>query len=543
MASSEDKKKLLDVRLNESNPLSALHAAQQAHIHTSSHHAAPDREVASKQENTENLTPDMPQPAISDPVESSLPTEELTANAYPDAAVASDAAAAAELPDTRSKPRRIFDRVLYALSGVVPKRGDPPLEIVRKCVFVVALITLIGSLSYIFNDMVISPIHNQYQTDKVDSLYDPTNPVAPPADFTDYPNGILDSFKALYAENQDVRGYITYEDSQKSWLGIKYPVMYSGDNSYYLTHDFQKAKNTNGEPFFDYRNKIESVNSKNKVLVIYGHDMGSGQMFANLNKLLTSINYARTAPVINLDTLYVSGSQYKVFAVMLLNNNDADGQKFDYLRTDFSGDKDFMDYVANIRARSVYDYNDVDVQPDDDLLVLSTCSYPSLAKFKDSRCAVVARKVRGGESVAVDTSTILNNDDVIMPEAWYKNQGKDDHPYYSGNFTIPGLWSGSSDTASTVANTPTQQTEPVSAGTTVKGTAATTKSKTTSSSRNTPATEGSKPVESSTPTENTNPTETTPPESLTTAKPTETTPPETTSPPETEPPAQTTAAG
>lgn len=530
MAFSEDKKKLLDVRLNESNALSALREAQQAHIHGTLPHAAPAPKPASVPEPASgNLSADSGNTAAAVPL---APSGRLPS--------VPDEADAAALPDTRSVPRRLFDRVLNALSGVVPKRGDPPLEIVRKCVFVVALITLIGSLSYIFNDMVISPIHNRYVTNAVSSLYNPDNPVTPPADFNDYPNGILDTFKALYANNQDVRGWVTYKSSTSDWLNISYPVMYSGDNSYYLTHDFQKAKNSNGEPFFDYRNKIDSAGSQNKALIIYGHNMGSEQMFAKLNRMLTSINYARSAPVINLDTLYEKGDEYKVFAVMLLNNKDSDGQRFDYLRTDFSSDKDFMDYVANIRARSLYDYNDVDVQPDDQLLVLSTCSQPSIAKFEDSRCAVVARKVRSGESVAVDTSSILANDDVIMPEAWYKNQGKDDHPYYSGNFTVPGLWPDNSGTTSTAAVQETG-TGAQSVDGPVVTTAPTTKK--TQASNTTVA--GEQPThETSVETEAPTAPETTK-QPETTAKPEEpTTAPETTKAPETTaPPPETTAAG
>jgi hypothetical protein len=98
-----------------------------------------------------------------------------------------------------------------------------------------------------------------------------------------------------------------------------------------------------------------------------------------------------------------------------------------------------MDFVANIRARSVYDFNSVDINPDDQLLVLSTCTATSNAKFKDGRCVVVARRVRNGETVAVRPSDIVKNEDVIMPYAWYVNQKKTPHRYYTdSDYTIPG---------------------------------------------------------------------------------------------------------
>ncbi len=46
---------------------------------------------------------------------------------------------------------------LDLLGSVIPKAGDSAMEIVRKCVFMVALLVLIGSVSYLLNDMVIQP--------------------------------------------------------------------------------------------------------------------------------------------------------------------------------------------------------------------------------------------------------------------------------------------------------------------------------------------------------------------------------------------------
>lgn len=343
--------------------------------------------------------------------------------------------------ETPEKAKRGFlNRVAAVLGGVIPQKGDPPLEILRKCIFNIALITLIVSLAYIINDMIIIPFKNHQSYDSLVSLYDPDNPAAPPADFPEhkYPEGIMDAFKALYAMNDQVRGWLKYKDSNGKWLNINYPVMYSGDNEYYLDHDFQKAKNKNGALFFDERNNLETPKDTNRVLIIYGHNMASGQMLSPLNKMLNNLNYVRSAPIINLDTLF-DRREYKVFAVMLLSTRDEDGPYFNYLRTSFNGDDDFMDFVANIRARSIYDFNNVDIRPDDQLLVLSTCTTTSGAKFPDGRCVVVARKVRDGESIAIRPSDIVKNDDVIMPYAWYVNQKLTPHKYYTdSNYTIPG---------------------------------------------------------------------------------------------------------
>jgi len=64
--------------------------------------------------------------------------------------------------------------------------------------------------------------------------------------------------------------------------------------------------------------------------------------------------------------------------------------------SDFENDKDFMNYVYNVRVRSLFNCP-VDVNEDDELVTLSTCSY----EFTNFRTVVVARKVRAGESTKV----------------------------------------------------------------------------------------------------------------------------------------------
>lgn len=108
--------------------------------------------------------------------------------------------------------------------------------------------------------------------------------------------------------------------------------MYSGDNEKYLELDFYQTQNKNGALFFDAHNNVDTADAANRALIIYGHNMASGQMFAHLNDFLTNLEKAKSAPVIQLDTLF-ERKQYKVFAVMLINNREEDGPRFDYIRT------------------------------------------------------------------------------------------------------------------------------------------------------------------------------------------------------------------
>lgn len=357
----------------------------------------------------------------------------------PEASPALEASAEGEVtaPAVKKNPWKAF---LNVLCGLIPKRGDTPLEIVRKCVFVIALITLIGSVGYIVNDMVIIPYNNQKAYTELGKLHDPDNPVPVPDELKDkvtFKPGMRDSLKYLYALNDQTRGWITYKSTGKSdFLKIDYPIMFSGDNDYYLTHDFHKTKNPNGALFFDKRNRIESADDRNKVLIVYGHNMGSGQMFAGLNNFNRNENYARQAPVLTLETLFEQ-TEYKVFAAIVIDDGETvSSRRFSYLQTDFASSDSFLDFIDQVRARSLYDYP-VDVNAEDELVILSTCTVPSQVYIKDGRLAVFARKVRPGESASVNTSKIVKNTDVIMPYDWYIKQKKEPHAYYAGKYTVP----------------------------------------------------------------------------------------------------------
>ena len=199
-----DKKKILDIRLShpEGDTPDTLRVVEQARI------------GMGLSEYQATVTDDEPQD-----------TPLVPLNRIADAETQPDE----PMPYSEAPPenRSFIRRVAMSLGGMLPKKGDSPPEIIRKCIFFIALITLIVSLSYIINDMIIIPVKNQSMYDDVASLYDPDNPVPPPPGFKDYPEGILDSFKALYARNQDIRGWMKYTDSNGK-CEYQLPVMFSG---------------------------------------------------------------------------------------------------------------------------------------------------------------------------------------------------------------------------------------------------------------------------------------------------------------------------
>lgn len=364
-----------------------------------------------------------------------------------------------------------FARIVGAL---FPQKGDPVSEIVRKCVFLISLLVFLCASGFLLYYMVLEPRSVQNDTNRYEKLYTDTADIEETTSGYDYPTGMQATFRRLYDVNHDIAGWLSYtsNDSGK-FLNINQPVVHCDNNDTYLTHAFDGSKSRSGTLFFDKSNTIEKDVS-NRVSIIYGHNMASGMMFAKLNKLLGNVYYARSAPLIGLNTLY-ENNQYKVFAV-IINDEGADAERyFGYLRTSFADDNDFMNYVAELRARSLYDYP-VDVGADDELLILSTCTAKSQAKVDNGRMAVIARRVRADEDTQVNTASITDNTDVIMPYAWYTAQGLTPHAFYTQtDYHLPDAAAATtaSTTAATTVATTTAATDDATPATDPTGSRAT----------------------------------------------------------------------
>ena len=315
-----------------------------------------------------------------------------------------------------------------ALSAVIPMSGDPARECVRKIALLAAIFVFVGSAAYLLDDLVLQPHHTQAVIETLRDLYheeQPNNPAEKETDTTVYPEGIQDSFRSLYRLNNDIRGWLTFETENEDLFGgaIDNPVLQTTDNEFYLTRDFLGETDKAGSLYFDYRNDL-SADAENRNLIIYGHNLVSGLMFSRFNLLANgNLARARQLTTLTLDTLYEQRA-YKVFAVMVINANAEEEPVFDYIRTDFT-DTQFKKFIQDVRKRSLYDFGDVDVTVDDELLTLSTCSNKRETSLKNGRTVIVARRLREGEEPTVNTEKTVLNEDVLMPKMWYVAKGKE----------------------------------------------------------------------------------------------------------------------
>ena len=184
----------------------------------------------------------------------------------------------------------------------------------------------------------------------------------------------------LYLENSDMVGWILIEGT-----GIDYPVMQTpADPNYYLKHDFERNYTDYGCPFMqaDCDALCPSDN-----LIIYGHNMKDGSIFADLAKY-RSKDFWQSHKTVWFDTA-LGSSAYEIFAVIhtTVQADAADAFPF-YRFVNAASPEEYADYVSICQARALYDTG-ISAQYGDKLLTLSTCDNIT----DDGRLLVIAKRI------------------------------------------------------------------------------------------------------------------------------------------------------
>ena len=182
---------------------------------------------------------------------------------------------------------------------------------------------------------------------------------------------------ALHRENEDCIGWIKIEGT-----AIDYPVMYRPqEKNYYLHRDFYGEYSANGSLFL----AEECVPGISDNLIIYGHHMNSGKMFAVLDEY-KSFEFYQEHSMICYSTLY-GDEKYQIIAAFATPVYT--GSDFAYYGFIQAKDKnEYEEFIRACKSRSFYDTG-LQAHFGDKLLTLSTCEY----SHKNGRMVVVAKKV------------------------------------------------------------------------------------------------------------------------------------------------------
>ena len=181
------------------------------------------------------------------------------------------------------------------------------------------------------------------------------------------------SFDKLKEINNEVKGWLKVEGTS-----VDYPYVKTSNNTFYLSHSFDKSKNIAGWIFQDYRN--DDINDKNTI--IYGHDRSDRLMFGSLKDTLKKEWFDNKANhIITLSTEYVN-SLWQIFSIYTIPNTN------DYIKINFSSNEEFNDFLTLIKNRSIYDF-ETDIVETDKILTLSTCY-----KNADNKLVIHARLIK-----------------------------------------------------------------------------------------------------------------------------------------------------
>lgn len=164
------------------------------------------------------------------------------------------------------------------------------------------------------------------------------------------------SISELTSMNSDCFGWVSITGTN-----INYPVMHTPSNPQkYLNRNFYGEYSYSGIPFLDARCSADSTN-----LIIYGHHMNNGTMFAGLCNY-TDYSYFTEHPTVVLETKD-GVFAYSVFSVIKVKSDD-DWYRFITAETEKSYEKK----ISYAKDKSIYGTGNTPVYGQQ-ILTLSTC--------------------------------------------------------------------------------------------------------------------------------------------------------------------------
>lgn len=166
----------------------------------------------------------------------------------------------------------------------------------------------------------------------------------------------IESLKAI---NPDTKAYIKINN-----LDINAPVVETTDNSYYLSHSFDRKYTSAGWIFGDYRNDWDNLNDNT---IIYGHNRRNYAMFGSLKKMYNKEWYE----VEDNHYIYIS-TETKNMIFEIFSVYDIPTETY-YLTNNFRSKQEYQTFLDTLVSRSTLDFTAKPTSKDK-ILTLSTCS-------------------------------------------------------------------------------------------------------------------------------------------------------------------------
>ena len=165
--------------------------------------------------------------------------------------------------------------------------------------------------------------------------------------------------KNLRETNPDVIGWISIPGTV-----IDYPIVQTDNNDYYLDHSITGTYLKSGSIFVDYRNESDW---SDKNTIIYGHNMASGEMFAQLAK------YKSGTFMRNNKYIYIYTDEgIRVYNIFSAYQTDV---YTPYTLINFANDNEFISWAKTAHSSSIKKQSgSFRFKGDDKIITLSTCT-------------------------------------------------------------------------------------------------------------------------------------------------------------------------
>lgn len=324
------------------------------------------------------------------------------------------------------------------LKYFVPWKGDGVSEVIRKFVFVFAIIIFCVSLGQLKAFLQTSEADKSYVQkiqDELEPVFDSSTPddsnrVASPEDESPEAQSkdrvVQPWAKKLVKRNSDAVGWIRIPDwtDANGNLYINYPVLqYVSDdpsigNEYYLKKNIDKQYYESGSIYADCMVPIDE-NGQADNITVYGHHMRSlGTAFTHLAEYKQGVDFLKKHPVIEFNTIYENNQKYVIVGCYIANKDESqdNGKIFDYWRyRNFDEDHTFESFITNVRKYSWYS-SEVECDEDDDYLTLQICSN----EVEGLRWIITAKKMDADDNLDLIVKSYKEkaDKDVYFPKCW-----------------------------------------------------------------------------------------------------------------------------
>ena len=232
-------------------------------------------------------------------------------------------------------------------------------KIIKISAAVVSAALLLGGLFLLFRDDVQVKI----QEEKIKPFVPDFTLLELPEDSNSEENSTEIPFEAEEKLKEQTQELCTNIDNSIGWINvpetkINYPVMYSGDNDFYLHRAVDGSYLRVGSIFLDYRCNSDFTS---RIKILYGHNMSDGSMFADVMKFIDSSYFDSH----NYGWLSTPNAVYKIdfFSVSQPENYD------DF----YDVNSDINLWLESLRENS-FIWRNIGISEEDRFISLSTCT-------------------------------------------------------------------------------------------------------------------------------------------------------------------------